>query len=138
MTREERDRSGVEMLGAAWLASRFAEAVEAGDYPTPEALRESLRDGARKVLVAPEGEARTRGEHYGRLAFPMVDGHGRRGRLRTLAGHLFAVGVDPLLVLALLQAQNLTRCSPPLHPAEVEELVRWVARREAGKLEAVA
>ena len=136
MNRDERDGTAVEMLGAAWLASRFADAVEAGDPPTPEALEASLRDAARRVVVAPEARAgETRGERYGRLAYATTRGRGRRRALARLGGHLLARGVDPLLVLALLQAQNLVRCTPPLHPEQVEDVVRWVAAQEAERLE---
>ena len=52
-----------------------------------------------------------------------------------LAGHLFRHGIDPAVVLGLLQAWNSTCCTPPLDPAELHRVVNRIAAREAQRLE---
>jgi hypothetical protein len=53
----------------------------------------------------------------------------------SLAGHLLAVGTRPGVTLGLLESWDRDHCRPPLGADEVERLVRWVAARQADKLQ---
>jgi len=66
-----------------------------------------------------------------------------QGRLRErtvlrLGGHLLARGVDPGVAVGMLEAWDADRCTPPLGSERVEALLRWVARRQAEKIERAA
>jgi len=76
--------------------------------------------------------------HWARLARTPVKGKARRQMIARVAGRLLADGVDPEIVLALMQAQNTARARPPLRTATVVETVRWMMSRELEKLEAAA
>jgi Bifunctional DNA primase/polymerase, N-terminal/Primase C terminal 1 (PriCT-1) len=56
----------------------------------------------------------------------------RHETLLSIAGHLVARRVDPVLVLELVRGFNATRCAPPSPQREVDELVIWIAQRELG------
>ena len=103
----------------------YEEAGEAEDGP---------REGDVYLLTS---RARTPG-HWARLARTPVYGKARRQTIARLAGRLLADGVDPEIVLALMQAQNTARARPSLRSATVVETVRWMMSRELEKLEAAA
>ena len=65
------------------------------------------------------------------LAWTPARGERRRQAVLRLAGKMLAGGVDAALVLALVDAWNESRCTPPLSDREVDGLVRWVIRRDA-------
>jgi hypothetical protein len=54
----------------------------------------------------------------------------RNDGVARLAGHLLRRFVEPHVVLELLQSWNLTRCIPPLPPAEVERTVDSICGAE--------
>jgi hypothetical protein len=56
---------------------------------------------------------------------------GRRNiSFARLAGHLLRRYVDPVVVLELLLAWNMTRCSPPLPTEDIHRIVDSIAGRE--------
>lgn len=57
----------------------------------------------------------------------------RNNRAASLAGHLFARGVDPYVVLELVAAWDESRNKPPLGRAEIEHTVGSIAARELAK-----
>jgi Bifunctional DNA primase/polymerase, N-terminal/Primase C terminal 1 (PriCT-1) len=67
----------------------------------------------------------------------MLDGQIRDGTrndtLTRITGHLLARHVDPIVVLAIVQSLNLTRCAPPLPAQDVETIVASICARELRK-----
>jgi hypothetical protein len=74
-------------------------------------------------------------EEWSELAnTPALSERERELIMRRLAGHLLAHGLDPELVLRLLEAYD-TACNwPSLGLDRVAELVGWVVERETEKL----
>ncbi len=54
----------------------------------------------------------------------------RHGAMVKLAAHLIAKGVDPYVVLDLVRAWNLAKCSPPKPDSEVVAIVNYLAGQE--------
>jgi len=114
---------------------RYLSALEHAERGFEEADEDV--DAPRDELYLLASRARTPG-HWARLARTPVKGKARRQMIARLAGRLLADGVDPEVVLALMQAQNTARARPPLRSAQVAETVRWAMARELEKLEAAA
>jgi primase-like protein len=57
----------------------------------------------------------------------------RNATLASITGKLLFHGVHPYLVRDLVDAVNVARCSPPLPPNEVEQLVASVMHTDAEK-----
>ena len=60
----------------------------------------------------------------------------RNTAVARLAGHLLRRFVDPYVTLELVQAWNAAANQPPLDPAEVQQTVDSIARREMQRREA--
>jgi hypothetical protein len=107
-------------------------------HPDPELRRELARvaiDVIREDAELIERGAKSR-EQWGRLANAVAPSEAQRDlQLRRLAGYLVAHGSDPELVLRLLECWDAAHNAEPLGLERVEEVVRWVADREADKLE---
>jgi hypothetical protein len=91
---------------------------------------ESLKRGAELIDRGPK----TPGEWAELANTPALSEREREVILRRLAGHLLAHGLDPELVLRLMEAYD-TACNwPSLGLDRVAELVGWVVERETEKL----
>jgi len=110
------------------------ERIEDGDAADDET---DVDARSREELCLLTSSARTPG-HWARLARTPVKGKARRQMIARVAGRLLADGVDPEIVVALMQAQNSSRARPPLRSAAVVEVVRWVMAREIERLEVAA
>ena len=71
-------------------------------------------------------------DHWANIASQKVAKDHRHETMLQLAGYLMARLRNGELVLALMQAWNKCHCVPPKDAAEVESIVAWVAKREAG------
>lgn len=60
----------------------------------------------------------------------------RNDAAARLAGHLLRRYVDPRVALELVLAWNITRCAPPLAPAEITTIVNSIAKRELTRRQA--
>jgi hypothetical protein len=87
-------------------------------------------------------DARDPGAEYDRLSLRALHGHPRGPHRATavlrLAGHLLAVGARVGCSLALLESWDRDHCRPPLGSDECERLLRYVAGRQADRLEGAA
>jgi hypothetical protein len=64
---------------------------------------------------------------------------GQRNTTATrIAGHLLRRYVDPVVVLELMLGWGATRCTPPLPPDEITQIVNSVAGRELARRQAPA
>lgn len=63
-------------------------------------------------------------EEWAQLAVEPVPQWQGSAAIAGLSGHLLWHGINPRIVLGLLLAWNQSRCQPPLHVAEVEDIVR--------------
>lgn len=98
----------------------------------------SLHTEIRRQIRAEIGLARRKRLAPGEWAeLAGMEGRTEAQRVRVvsrLAGHLMKKGVDPGLVLRLLQSWDVSRHTDPLGLERVEEIVAWVADREASRL----
>src|SRR5262249_30068498 len=69
-------------------------------------------------------------EHWRSLVTSVTPPGQRNDTLARFAGHLLRRRVDPVVVLELLIAWNMVRCSPPLPESEVITTVNSIAGRE--------
>ncbi|MBM3566820.1 MAG: DNA primase [Alphaproteobacteria bacterium] len=85
---------------------------------------------------APGGStaAKTSGQWAALVAGAIPEGS-RNATIASVAGHLLARNVDPVLVAELMQALNAKRGAPPLAAAEVEGIVVSIAKRELQRRE---
>jgi hypothetical protein len=74
-------------------------------------------------------------EEWRALAESVVAEGARNDTLARFAGHLLNGFNDTGVVHTLLQAWNVTHCTPPLSADEVESIVASIAERELRKLE---
>jgi hypothetical protein len=94
----------------AWLVSIIAEPANGTGTDVAE-WRELARDGCS------EGE--------------------RNDGIARLTGHLLRRYVDPIVVCEIVQAWNIARCTPPLHPAEVSTIINSICGRELARRQAL-
>jgi hypothetical protein len=66
--------------------------------------------------------------HWRRLLREGVAEGERNNTIASLAGHLLWHGIDPQVTMELLLSWNVTRCRPPLEPAEVVRTVESITR----------
>lgn len=88
--------------------------------PIPAWLLELVTDDP-----APQGHPLT---HWRELARTGVREGERNTTIASFAGHLLWRGVDPEVVLELLQCWNAARCEPPLSAEEVARTVASIVR----------
>ena len=149
LAREELERRGATSRSAHLERERHRcrcdLALEAPDHPV--LLREAreaharedqaLEDQALEFMSTIGGPATT-GQGWAKIAGTPAVGTSRMRAISRLSGKLLSQGVDGELVVELMRAQNRVRCLPPLGNTEVERIVRWVASREADRLEGAA
>lgn len=101
----------------AWEASSRPDEVEVA--PMPAAWLEAIAKRPKlRVIAGGSGEA-------------IVEG-GRNETLFKRAASMRAAGFEEPAILAAILAENETRCSPPLDPAEVKGIVSSVCRYAPG------
>jgi hypothetical protein len=132
------DTAAIRAIEAEILDREFAPGL-GSLYLATAALRDQADRIARKLRRAPERTDRgSRAVALALHAFLDACGDERRHYVLSLAGHLLAVGVRPGVALALLESWDRDHCKPPLGGQVVDELVRWVAGRQAASLEGAA
>jgi hypothetical protein len=63
----------------------------------------------------------------------IIDGE-RNETLARITGHVLRRHVDPDIAVALIHAFNKTQCTPPLDTAEVDQILRSIAAKEARRI----
>jgi len=82
-----------------------------------------------KVVAPANGNGAVPAAEWRELVRAVGEG-ARDCSLARLAGHLLRRGVDPFVVLELLQSWNAIRCTPPLAAADVTRVVNSIAGKE--------
>jgi putative DNA primase/helicase len=100
----------------AWVGGKSIADTEPAVLPA--AWLDRLRDGPKKEVSA--ATEPTRGD-------PVTEGH-RNNYLTSLAGAMQRTGASAESILAALNQENSSKCSPPLDDAEVQSIVASITR----------
>ena len=81
-------------------------------------------------ISAPRSRAPKPPAYWRELVAAGIDEGGRDVTCTRLAGYLLHAGLDPLVVLELLQSFNTTKCRPPLERADIHRIVNSICGKE--------
>jgi hypothetical protein len=84
-------------------------------------------------LQQPKVKVRAPATHWHELARNGVAEGKRDATATSLAGHLLRRYVDPHVVLELMQAWNVVRCTPPLGADQITKIVNSIAGKELAR-----
>jgi hypothetical protein len=106
----------------------YAWSVDSTDTfaPAPQWLLELISEPASSFRTTPPEEWRA-------LVHDGVAEGRRNQSAARLAGMLLRRGLDPLVVLDLVQCWNAMRCQPPLDEGEINGIVNSICKRELGR-----